>query len=173
MWLNMRTLSRFYTVHSQIASRSKLKQFPDLFHGVGCIYGEISIKLCKGAIPHTKPIRRVPHAMQKPLKAELDKLWKEGILHKVDTCEPIEWLNSFVCMEKPNGKIRLCLDLMHLNKWIIRPRHSAKLVVDTLHKLHGAIHFTMVDSTSSFYNQSWMKIQLNTPLLVLFGCYRY
>ena len=61
---------------------------------------EISIKLKDGAIPHVEPIRCVPHAMQEPLKVELEKLVKEGIIHKVDISEPIEWLNSFVCVKK-------------------------------------------------------------------------
>ena len=62
--------------------------------------GEISIKLKEGAIPHIEPIRCVPHAIQELLKMELDKLCKEGILHKVDISEPIEWLNNFVCVKK-------------------------------------------------------------------------
>ena len=49
----------------------------------------------EGAVPHVEPIRHVPHAMQGSLKAELDKLCNEGILHKVDS-EPIEWLSNFV-----------------------------------------------------------------------------
>ena len=77
---------------------------------------------------------------------------REEILHKVDISELIEWLNSFVCVKKANGKIRLCLDPTHLNKWIIRPRHSARLVDDILHRLNGAKWFTVVDSTSSFFN---------------------
>ena len=64
--------------------------------GIGCMDGEISIKLKEGAIPHVEPMRRVPHTMQVPLKLEPDKLCKEAILHKVDISEPIEWLNSFV-----------------------------------------------------------------------------
>ena len=56
-------------------------------------------------MPHVELIRCVSHAMQEPLKEELDKLVSEGILHKVDISEPIEWLNSFVCMKKTNGKI--------------------------------------------------------------------
>ena len=78
------------------------KEYPDLFKGIGLMDGEISIKLKDGAIPHVEPIRRVPHAMQEPLKLELEKLVNEGILHKVDISEPIEWLNSFVCVKKPN-----------------------------------------------------------------------
>ena len=73
-------------------------EFPDLFHSIGCMDGEISIKLCKGGIPHTEPIRHVPQCMQEPLKAELDKLCKEGILLKMYISEPTEWLNSFVCV---------------------------------------------------------------------------
>ena len=71
--------------------------------------GEISIKLCNGAIPCIEPIRRV-------VVGEVDKDCKEKFLHKVNIGEPIEWLNSFICVRKPNGKIRLCLDPTHLNK---------------------------------------------------------
>ena len=123
--------------------------------------GEISIKLKSGAIPHVEQVRRVPHSMQEPLKNELDKLVKEKILHKVDISEPIEWLNSFICVRKANGKIRLCLDPTHLNKWIIRPRHSAKLVDDILHRLNGAKWFTVVDSTISFLTTNWMRSPVN------------
>ena len=115
-----------------------------------------------------------PHAMQEPLKMELDKLCKEGMLHKVDISEPIEWLNSFVCVKKSNGKVRLCLDLTHLNKWIIRPRHSAKLMDDILHRLSGAKYFTVVDSTSSFFHH---KLDEESSKLMTFGMpfgrYRY
>ena len=81
------------------------REYPDLFKGIGLMDGEISIKLKDGAMPHIEPIRHFPHAMQEPLKQELDKLVSEGILHKVDISEPIEWLNLFVCIKKPNGKI--------------------------------------------------------------------
>ena len=85
------------------------KEYPELFKGIGLMDGEISIKLKDGAVPHIEPIQRIPHAMQEPLKMDLDKLVSEGILHKVDISEPIEWLNSFVCVRKANRKIRLCL----------------------------------------------------------------
>ena len=49
------------------------KEYPDLFQGIGLMDGEISIKLEDGAVPHVEPIRCVPHAMQEPLKKELDK----------------------------------------------------------------------------------------------------
>ena len=128
--------------------------------------GEINIKLQDGAIPHVEPIRHVPHAIQGLLKKELDKLCEEKILYKVDISEPIEWLNSFICVMKPNGKIRLCLDLIHLNRWIICPRHSTKLVDDILHRLNGTRFFTVVDSASSFFNH---KLDDESSKLTTFG----
>ena len=43
-----------------------------------------------------------------------------GILTKVTPGMPTpEWLNSCVIVKKPNGNLRVCLDLMDLNKSII------------------------------------------------------
>ena len=157
-------------VHEVVTAESFKKQieseYPELFKGIGPMDEEISIKLKNGAIPHIEPVCIVPHAMQEPLKKELDKLLDEKILHKVDIGEPIEWLNSFVCVKKPNGKIRLYLDQTHLNKWIIRPRHSSKFFDDVLHKLNGAKYFTVVDSTSSFFNH---KLDEESSKLTIFG----
>ena len=69
-------------------------------------------------------------------------------------------------MKKANGKIRLCLDPTHLNKWTIRPRHSAKLVDNILHQLNGAKWFIVVDSTSSFFNH---KLDEESSKLTMFG----
>ena len=163
-----------HNVTSESFKREIETEFPDLFKGIGCMEGELEIKLHDGAIPHIESVRRVPHAMQQPLKDELDKLVNEKILHNVDISEPIEWLSSFVCVKKPNGKIRLCLDPTHLNKWIIHPRHSAKLVNGILHRLNGAKFFTVVDSTSSFFNH---KLDQESSKLMTFkipyGYYRY
>ena len=177
MWLVQVNFDMVRNEHIKIINEnliSIVKEFPELFKGIGLMDGEISIKLKDGAISHIEPIQRIPHAIQEPLRLELDKLVSEGILHKVDISEPIEWLNSFVCVRKTNGKIRLCLDPTHLNKWIIRPRHSSKLVDDILHNLNGAKYFSVVNSTSSFFNH---KLDDDSSKLTMFGTpfgrYRY
>ena len=35
---------------------------------------------------------------------------KAGILTKLDKNQATEWLNSFVVVRKPSGKLRVCLD---------------------------------------------------------------
>lgn len=42
----------------------------------------------------------------------------KGVIKKVD--EFIEWVNFIVCVEKSNGKLRICFDLRDLNKVIKR-----------------------------------------------------
>ena len=126
----------------------------------------IDIKLKEGAVPYVAPIRRVAHALQEPFRLELEKLVNEDILCKLKIDEKSEWLNSFICVRKPNGSIRLCLDPTHLNKYIVRLHHNSKALDDILPKLSGAKKFSIVDSTKSFFNLSLMK---RASLLMTFG----
>ena len=105
------------------------------------------------------------HALQEPLHLELEKLVDEGILHKLKI-DKSEWLNSFVCVHKPNGSITLCLDPTHLNKYILRPHHNSKTSDDILPKLSGMKKFSIVDSTKSFFNLGLME---RASLLTTFG----
>ena len=68
-------------------------EYKDLFTGIGNMNTEIDIKLKEGAVPYVAPIRRVAHALQEPLRLELEKLVDEGILHKLKLDEKSEWLS--------------------------------------------------------------------------------
>ena len=83
---------------------------------------------------------------------ELDKLVKQGIIVPLGIDEPSKWYNSFVCVWKPNGKMRLCLDPMQLIKCIVHPHYDAKLVEDLLPKLPGAKNSVLWMHTHSFYD---------------------
>ena len=141
-------------------------EYKDLFTDIGNMNTVIDIKFKKGAVPYVAPIRRVAHALQEPLRLEFEKLVDEGILCKLKIDEKSEWLNSFVCVRKPNGSIRLCLDPAHLNKYILRPHHNSKTLDNILPKWSGAKKFSIVDSTKSFFNLSLMK---RASLLATFG----
>ena len=99
-------------------------EYKDLFTGIGNMNTVIDIKLKEGAVSYVAPIGRVAHTPQEPLRLELEKLVDEGILCKLKIDEKSEWLHSFVCVRKPNGSIRLCLDPTHLNKYTVRPHHG-------------------------------------------------
>ena len=140
--------------------------YSDLFTGIGKMNTTIDIKLKDDAVPYVVPIHRVAHALQEPLQHELEKLVDEGIPKKLKMDEKSEWLNSFICVCKPNGSIRLCLDPTHLNKYIVRLHHNNKTLDDILPKLAGAKKFSIVDSTKSFFN---LGLTEQASLLTTFG----
>ena len=59
------------------------------------------------------------------LKKELDSMEKTGVIRKVD--EPTEWVSLMVVVEKPNGELRICLDLKDLNKEIKRVLQASNI----------------------------------------------
>ena len=132
-------------------------EYGELFEGVGQFSNSkpIHIMLRDNAVLYIAPVCRVTQALQQPLKKELDHLVDLGIIRKLGVDEPSEWVNSFVCVKKPNGKIRLCLDPTQLNKWIKLPIHDVQLVDDILPRLAGAKWFTIIDSTSSFWTRHY------------------
>jgi len=66
----------------------------------------------------------------------------KGIICKVT--EPTEWVNSLICVEKPNGKLRVCLDPKALNDNIRRPHYPMRTIDDITSKLSGANISTLV-----------------------------
>lgn len=51
---------------------------------------------------------------------------KLGVIRKAE--EPTEWMSSLVVVEKPNGKVRLCLDPQDLNNAIQREHYPMQTV---------------------------------------------
>ena len=130
------------------------------------MHTEIDIKLKDNAVLYVAPNRRVVHALQEPLRLELEKLVDKGIRQKLKIDEKSEWLNSFVRVRKPNGLICLCLNPTHLKNYILRPYNNSKTLDDIFHKLVGAKKFSIVDSTKLFFNLSLTK---RASLLITFG----
>jgi len=156
-------------VKSQITS-----EYSDIFDGVGCFEGECTINLDPNVQPYVCPPRRVPVALQEPLKQELSKLVSEGIIAPLAVDEPSDWCNNVVCVTKADGGIRLCLDPAKLNEAIIRPYHYTPTLEDVLPKLSGAKYFSIVDARSGYWNIKLdRKSSYYTTFLTPFGRFRF
>ena len=73
----------------------------------------------------------------------------EGIISKID--EPTAWCSGMVVIPKANGKIRICVDLTHLNKSVQREKYPLPRVDETLAQLKGAKVFSKLDAMSGFW----------------------
>ena len=102
------------------------QEFPTVFDGsIRIIEGkEFHISL----MAHAKPFcvnmpRSVPFAYCDKLKAELDLLQSQQIITPVT--EATEWCAPIVVTPKKNSdKIRMCVDLSHLNHFVVRERYQ-------------------------------------------------
>ena len=78
---------------------------------------------------------------------EINTMVHDGILTKLDKNQATEWLNSFVVVQKPSGKLRICLDPTDLNPHIIRPVCNSNTLDDIIHKLKNTKHYAVFDAT--------------------------
>jgi hypothetical protein len=148
------------------ATKDILYEYGDVFNGIGCFNGKFHITLDPPAPLVIHPSRRVPEALCEPLKKELDSLESQGIIVKIS--EPNNWVNSLVCVTKPSGSLRLCLNPKDLNKAIKRPHHSTSTIDEVLSKLNAAHYFSIVDTRNGYWNikldqESSLYTNFNTP----------
>ena len=85
------------------------------------------------------PPRVVPQTLLPELKEALDKLESNGVITAAE--KATDWINNLVIVEKPNGKLRLCLDPRELNKAIQRQHFQIPTLNDITAKLNGK-HFS-------------------------------
>ncbi|EDO28583.1 predicted protein [Nematostella vectensis] len=64
------------------AKAALLRQYADCFEGIGCFSGEFHITLDPTVPAVVHPPRRVPEALQEPLRKELESLVQQGIITK-------------------------------------------------------------------------------------------
>ncbi|UYV67812.1 K02A2.6-like [Cordylochernes scorpioides] len=114
------------------------------------------IKLKEGAKPFSIPVpRRVPIPLMPKLKEQLDAMVAQEVIEPVD--EPTEWCAPIVLAGKPNGKIRICVDLFRLNLSVERELHPLPVLEHELAHLNGAKIFSRLDANSGFWQISLKK----------------
>ena len=135
---------------SNVSTSKIVKSFHNVFEGLGCVSGvEYDIKVDPSVKPVITPPRRVPIALQDRLKSTLDQLVKDNVIEPV--YEATEWVNPLVIIEKPCGKLRLCLDPHQLNKAIFREHYPMRTIEEIAANLHGSKIFSVLDASQAFY----------------------
>ena len=107
-----------------------------------------TLKIDGTVTPVINPPRRVPFALKDKLKSQLDRLEGLQMIQKVK--ELTEWVSSLVVVEKPNGKLRICIDLGHLNKALKRSYYPLPVIEDGLPELSDVKVFSKADLKDGF-----------------------
>lgn len=75
----------------------------------------VKILLREGAEPYAvNTARGVPLPLLQKVKEELERMEASGVIERVT--QPTDWCTPMVPVIKPNGQVRICVDLKRLNR---------------------------------------------------------
>ena len=114
---------------------------------------------CSGTYRCMPPCR-VPLTLKDRLKDELTRLKKESVIIKEE--EPTHWVSSLVVSEKPNRKLRVCINPQHLNEALKRSHYLFPESLWTYFQsvLWDGFLQILLGEESSKYRYFWMPFEI-------------
>lgn len=128
--------------------KSLINKYSCVFEGLGRMKGEVKLEVNPEISPIIQAPRRHPLEKQAKLKDELEKLLKEGVIVKEE--EHTDWCSNVMLLER-NGKTRLVLDPIPLNKALLRPNYQFPTIEEVLPAINKAKVFSKLDARKGFW----------------------
>ena len=149
-----------------------LRQYHDVFSGLGELPGDYTIQIKADAVPVINPPRRLPVSLRSIVKAELDMMVEREIIPQV--MEPTPWVSSMVVAQKKDGRVRICLDPQHLNRVVMRSHYPLPTIEEVTTRLTNTKVFSVLVVKTGFWQVKLTEASsylttFNTP----FGRYRW
>jgi len=175
--LSKATARQHKVLHVGVAAISSAQNFvqkyPKAFSGVGKLKDRrIQIHIRPDVTPVAQHLRRTPFHLRKKVEDKISELIKMDIIEPVEG--PTPWVNPVVIVPKPDGEIRLCIDMRRANEAIERVRHPIPTTDEILHSMNGSTVFSKLDLRWGYH-----QIELEedsrgiTTFVTHAGLYRY
>ena len=139
-------------------------EFPSLFVGLGVMPGVFKIDLKPGYKPfQLYTPRTIQAGLREKARNELLTMQRDGIIEPVN--QATEWCSGLTIVPKPDGRIRMCVDLSRLNQAVRRELYPLPKVGELLATLSSASVFSKLDANSGFWQ---VKLDPESRLLTTF-----
>lgn len=124
---------------------------------------------------HVSTTRPTPIHMKEEAKKLLDEYLASGIIEPVPDNEPTEWCSRAHFVPKPDGRVRLVVDLRELNAVVRRPVHPFPSTRDILRSLDPTSKvFAKVDAVAGYHQVMLHEESRHyTTFLLESGRYRF
>ena len=151
-----------------------VEEFKDCFTGVGKLKGyQFTLHVKEDVAPVVQPLRRPPFNLREKIERKLDELESMDIIEKVNS--PSRWVSPVVVVPKPNGEVRLCIDMKQANCAVEqRERYPIPTIDEVLQDMSNSTVFSKLDLRWGYH-----QIELSeesreiTTFITHRGMYRY
>ncbi|XP_060076193.1 uncharacterized protein K02A2.6-like [Ylistrum balloti] len=157
-----------YSVHDDI-----LDKYKSCFGGIGKLNDfKLKLHIDPSVKPVAQPMYRIPYSLREKVGAKLDELEDQDIIEKVN--DPTPWVSPVIVVPKPNGDIRICVDMRQANQAIVRERHPIPTVDEILYNMNGSTVFSKLDMKYGYHQ---IELEDSSREITTFvthqGLYRY
>ena len=159
---NLKLIKRICSVESK--ENLFLFEFSDCFGEIGTLNKTHHIEIKGNFTPVVTPARRIPHSLKPKVEKELKRMVDLDIIEPVD--ESTDWVNGLVIVEKPNEKLRICLNPRSLNQAIKREHLHLPTAEKLFSQMSGAKCFSKLDASSGYWQ---IKVDRESSNLLTFG----
>lgn len=126
-----------------------MKELSDLSQGLGCLPGEHTIRVDKNEPPVISPCGKLPFALQKIMKEEIDRMERLKVIERIG--EPTDRPSSLVIVNGKNGKPRVCMDARHLNRAIKRVYFKLHTGGEIMSQFANIKYLSKLNASSGFW----------------------
>ena len=123
------------------------QEYSDVFKGIGCLEGSYGIEIDPTVKAVINTPLRVQVTLKDPLKIELERMVKEGIVTPVS--DTTDWMSSKVTVVKPS-KLRIGINPKNLNRAIKRSHYPVPIIEEVATTLSNAKAFSVLGAKSGF-----------------------
>ncbi|KAJ8023319.1 hypothetical protein HOLleu_35705 [Holothuria leucospilota] len=127
-----------------------VKHYPDRFDTIGSFKTAAKLVLKEDATPSIDPPRKCSIHLKDKLKAELDKMERDGIIRKVT--HHTDWCSSLTTVIKTDGTLRVCLDPKRLNQNLKRCPHKIPTQEELNPAFAKANYFSKLDAKAGYWS---------------------
>lgn len=122
--------------------------------------------------PVVQPLHRPPFTLREKIEKKLDELESMDITEKVNS--PAQWVSSVVVVPKPNGEVKLCVDMRQANCAVEREQYPIPTINEVLQDMNNSKVYSKLDLRWGYHQIELSKEPREiTTFITHKGLYRY
>ena len=144
---NLKLIKHICSVESK--ENSFTPEFSDRFWETGTLNKTNHIKIKEKFTPVVTLVQQFSHAIKPKVEKELKCMVDLDIIETVN--EPTNWVNELIIVEKPNGKLRICLKPRPLNQTIKQEYLHLYTAEELFSQMSAATYFSKLDDSPGYW----------------------